>query len=335
MARLLSQQALTTESALRVESGWAARLHLSPSQLDHCITSIVSSAAHLDQASQKLIGATEEIFSRQAPSPQVSTLSSGLRMAVMGAVHTVEQDLVTALRTLIDHIVKHFVNLLQDYNRAIDEIDAQARLAASRKKVGPSPRVAVVPVVGVAAAVAATAAAAAAAPPSLGQFQSKVAQDAINEAHYWQGKGNPNAPQDYEQRYSGSASDYDNPDPQDENWCGDFVTKVLTQSGWTAPQGMGSPSSVKSWLDAASSNPPLPGFKIVTQPAPGDLVIYPNSSGIGQHIAIVTSYASPQGTFASVQGNFSDPNDSVYSIVPPDLAGQPGIPKGLVYNSST
>ncbi|MDE3207126.1 MAG: hypothetical protein KGQ66_23220 [Acidobacteriota bacterium] len=131
--RLVLQQAFAAEqSAIDAEAGAAARLHLSPSELEHCVESITTSSVHLDQATKKLDSAIEEVFSHPAPSPSPSTASAALRSAVKGVVQTVEADLVGGLRSLIDHVIGHFVTLLQDYKRALDDLDQEARVAASQ-----------------------------------------------------------------------------------------------------------------------------------------------------------------------------------------------------------
>ena len=135
--QLLLRQAITIEQMANSENTSVAdRLHISASELDRCVQAIYESATNLDRASSKLDTAIEELFAHPAPSPQAQHLSSSLRIAVKGVVHTVEQDLIGALRQLVDHVVKHFGTLLEDYKRALGDLDQQARNAASNEHVG-------------------------------------------------------------------------------------------------------------------------------------------------------------------------------------------------------
>jgi hypothetical protein len=108
-------------------------LHLSPLAVDQCVDSIAESSSHLTSAGTKLHAAIEEIFSHPAPRPASHSLSSALRLAAASAVETVERDLVAGLGELIDHIVSHFTALLQAYERAVVDLDHQARAVAARE----------------------------------------------------------------------------------------------------------------------------------------------------------------------------------------------------------
>jgi cell wall-associated NlpC family hydrolase len=151
----LVQSAASVEGAVADSLG--ERLHLSPSALEQCVGSITESSAHLTSASTKLRSAVEEIFAHPAPRP-TAHLSSTLRLATHSVVQTVERDLVEALGQLIDRIVSHFTTLLHDYKRSLDDLDQQARTAASREHARPGSNVLVGSAIGlgvVAAAVVA------------------------------------------------------------------------------------------------------------------------------------------------------------------------------------
>lgn len=147
--QLILQQSLAVEqSAYGANGSMAERLHLSPSELDQSVGSIFESSSHLDDASTKLVSAIEEIFSHPAATPQVGNMSSALRMVAKGVVQTVERDLVDALHQLVDHVVRHFVDLLQGYKRAISDLDQQAREVASNEHVRLGPGVVVLSAAG-------------------------------------------------------------------------------------------------------------------------------------------------------------------------------------------
>ncbi len=155
--QLLLQQAFSAErSVVAAEGQVAGRLHLSASELEACIERIYRSSEHLDVAERKLKGAIDELFSRPAPNaPYVSGLSPKMRMVLKGVVDTVKSDLLAALRTLIQEIVKHFVALLEDYKRALDDLNEQAAAIASKQHASGAPHVALLSAAGLGSSVAA------------------------------------------------------------------------------------------------------------------------------------------------------------------------------------
>lgn len=152
---LLRQGLAIEEMASNENASVGGRLHLSAEQLDQCVASIFDSSSHLKSAATKLDSAIEELFSHPAPSPQPHTLSSDLRTLVKGVVHTVEKDLVAGVEQLIDRIINHFVDLLQDYKRAVDQLDHEARAIAAGEHAHFGPEVVVLSAAGVGAAAAA------------------------------------------------------------------------------------------------------------------------------------------------------------------------------------
>jgi cell wall-associated NlpC family hydrolase len=152
--QLVLQEAIDVERS--VDESLGERLHLSPSQLEHIVQSITESSVHLTTAGVKLHSAIEEIFSHPAPRPGGSTLSSTLRLAAQSVVDTVGSDLVDAVGQLIDHVVSHFTTLLEDYKRAVGDLDQQATAVASREHARSGPDVLVLSAAGVGAGAAAS-----------------------------------------------------------------------------------------------------------------------------------------------------------------------------------
>lgn len=150
--RLLLREALSTEQSLYEEAVRGSdRLHVAESELEHCIASIISSSVHLDGAEKKLQAALDELFANPAPNaPSLPHgLSPELRHALKGVIDTVKTDLITAIRQLIDHIVKHFVQLLRDYWHMLQELDRLARDLASKQHAGVVPPVMIGSLVGI------------------------------------------------------------------------------------------------------------------------------------------------------------------------------------------
>ena len=159
--RFLLQQALNAErTASAVEGQAAGILQLSPSELEACIERIRQSSQQLDSAEQRLAAAIDELFSHPAPNaPNVPGLSAELRIALKGVVHTMKSDLLDALRTLIQQVVQHFIALLDDYKRALDDLNEQAAAIASSRHASAGAPVVVLSAAGVGAAAAAGASA--------------------------------------------------------------------------------------------------------------------------------------------------------------------------------
>jgi hypothetical protein len=152
---VLRQVAGLEQSALLAEDAAAGRLHLSGSGLEACIESIWSSSGNLGAAAQTLEGMVDELFSHPAPNvPHIESLSSEMRMALRGVALTIRNDLVAAVEQLISHVEQHFVNLLQDYKQALDELDEQGRMLATRQHAASGSNVVALSVMGVGATVA-------------------------------------------------------------------------------------------------------------------------------------------------------------------------------------
>lgn len=111
-------------------------LHVSAVDIMSCATSVVESAHQLEPAAQQLISATEELFSHPAPSPQGGSVSSALRLVLKGVVTDIQQTFISGIRELLQHVTEHFVNLLQNYLRALQQLDEQARALAALQHAG-------------------------------------------------------------------------------------------------------------------------------------------------------------------------------------------------------
>ena len=141
--------------AFGAEQGAAERLHLSPSELESCVQAIYQSTSSLDSAEQALSAAIDEIFSHPAASPQSTSLSSDFRTALKGVVTTVKTDLVQGVKNLIEAVANHFATLLEDYQRDLQDLDAQARATAAREHAAAGAPIVVLSAAGVAGSVAA------------------------------------------------------------------------------------------------------------------------------------------------------------------------------------
>lgn len=125
----------------------AQKLYLNREQLDHAVSNIWNSAQHLQQAASKLDGIIDEIFSKPDPmAPPIPTLSSSMRIALMSVVKCIKSDLVSGIESLIHHVEKHFVALLADFVKALDELDSDTRRAAAAERAAAPPNVAVLSV---------------------------------------------------------------------------------------------------------------------------------------------------------------------------------------------
>ena len=137
MIRLSEALAAMDESAAR-------RLHLSPEAMNRSIAAIWQSSQHLLQAASTLEQKIDEIFDRPDPSaPRVSTLSQSMRRALQSVMQTVKSELVGGVETLIQHVERHFVTLLEDFASALAELDADARRLAATERIAAGPEVVV------------------------------------------------------------------------------------------------------------------------------------------------------------------------------------------------
>lgn len=154
LPRIVLERAAALE--LSAEGGASASLHLSMADLEHCIGSVATSANHLDAASSALSACIEEVFSHPAPNvPDIGTLSSAMRTLLREAMHQAKADLEAGARRLVDHVISHFVSLLEDFRTALVQLDDQARAAASREHMAAGPTVTVLSAAGAEIAAAA------------------------------------------------------------------------------------------------------------------------------------------------------------------------------------
>lgn len=157
---LLQQELGMVHGGVAAEGGLAGRLHLSPAELENCVQSIVQSSAHLATAEQSLSSAIDDIFSHPAPNAPSAPESTVMRMALKGVVHTIRQDLVDGVKSLVKDVIQHFETLLRDFMNAIDDLDKQASALASKQHALPVPLVEAISAAGVGFAAAADVAAA-------------------------------------------------------------------------------------------------------------------------------------------------------------------------------
>jgi hypothetical protein len=137
------------------ESGGSS-LHVSAGRLEHCIAEVALSGRHLDTAAVGLKAAIESIFDE--PDSQAFGLpsaSSVLREVLKKTAQQVEKDFEEGVKTLVDNVVHHFITLLQDFRRILEELDALVADLARKEHVAATMPVHVTPVVGVASTVAA------------------------------------------------------------------------------------------------------------------------------------------------------------------------------------
>ena len=113
------------------------------------MTDLAHSSERLDQAATKLDSAIEEIFSKPDPvSSHIRNLSQDMRIALKSVVKTIKADLVAGIEKLIRGVENHFVTLLEDFAKAIEELDADARRAAQTEHMAGSPEVVMLSVAG-------------------------------------------------------------------------------------------------------------------------------------------------------------------------------------------
>lgn len=146
----LPQLALRDATVAAELGGSAAQtLRLDPEQLNHAVTRVWNSSQNLKQAASKLEGAIDQIFDKPDPvALQIVNLSSEMRIALKGAVKSVKSDLVSGIENLVHHVEKHFVTLLEDFVKSLEELDADARRAAATERMASAAGVAVLSAAG-------------------------------------------------------------------------------------------------------------------------------------------------------------------------------------------
>lgn len=151
---LLRQTSGAASDSILEEERVAGKLHLSRSDLENCVQSIVQSSHHLVAASEKLSTAIEDIFMHAAPgAPRVSGAEI-MRNALKGVVHTIRQDLVSGVENLVTNVIDHFTNLLVNFLHAVQQLDEQASAQASKQHAASGAPVAVLSAAGVGSTVA-------------------------------------------------------------------------------------------------------------------------------------------------------------------------------------
>ena len=85
-----------------------------------------------------------------------------------------------------------------------------------------------------------------------------------------------------------------------EPWCADFVTWCLRRAGFPAPTW--NRSYCPSWVEAVRAG--LAGMIEVSDPQPGDLVLFDWDGGVADHVGFVERIDGPD-EFWSIEGNTS------------------------------
>lgn len=156
-AHMIMTQAFEAErQALSGEDSLAGVLHVSTAEFESCVERLASSTAHLVGATRQLERALDDVFDKPAPNaPQKGGKAALLRMAAKDVMVAVKTELVAGIEQLLENVAKHFITILEDYKRDLQELDSQAEAIASRLHAGVGSPVSVLSAAGVGVAAAA------------------------------------------------------------------------------------------------------------------------------------------------------------------------------------